>query len=314
MKKVFLLTALVAFSILKCAWGDSFGSGLNSFDIEFVAIGNRINPADATGDPSPAGSVPYPYRMGKHEISAQMISKANVLGGIGIVQDNRAANQPATSVNWNEAARFVNWLNTSTGSWPAYKFALQPGDRGYSAVQDILLWSPGDPGYDPNNLYRNSKARYFLPSVDEWYKAAYYDPASGVYYNYPTGSNSEPTSVTSGTTTGTAVYANFSNTGPADITLAGGLSRYGSMGQGGNVYEWQESSSSLLNESASSDRVLRGGNWDAPPIGLDASFRINFQPAAQSSSIGFRVASIPEPTTISLGAFATLGLRIRRRR
>jgi hypothetical protein len=102
-------------------------------------------------------------------------------------------------VNWNEAARFVNWINTSTGGTPAYKFALQPGEIGYDANANIELWTAGDAGYDPNNLYRNSLARYVLPSVDEWYKAAYYDAMSGVYYDYPTGSNTAPTPVASGT-------------------------------------------------------------------------------------------------------------------
>ena len=114
------------------------------------------------------------------------------MGGLGITKDIRGPDKPATSVTWNEAARFVNWLNTSTGSTPAYKFAVQPGEVGYNANANIELWTISDAGYDPNNLYRNSLARYFLPSVDEWYKAAYYDPTSGVYYDYPTGSNSMP--------------------------------------------------------------------------------------------------------------------------
>ena len=83
-------------------------------------------------------------------------------------------------------------------------------------------------------------ARYFLPSVDEWYKAAYYDPTSGVYYDYPTGSDTAPTAVASGTAAGTAVYNQLLAQGPADITLAGGLSPYGTMGQGGNVSELEE--------------------------------------------------------------------------
>ena len=190
--------------------------------------------------------MPYTYRMGKFEISEQMIDKANTLGGLGITKDTRGADKPATSVSWNEAARFVNWLNTSTGSTPAYKFAIQPGEVGYSANANIQLWTPSDAGYNPNNLYRNSLARYFLPSVDEWYKAAYYDPTSGVYYDYPTGSDSAPTAVASGTAAGTAVY-NGQSPGPADITLAGGLSPYGTMGQGGNVYEWEETDFDLVN-------------------------------------------------------------------
>ena len=66
--------------------------------------------------------MPYSYRMGKFEISEQMIDKANAEGGLGITKDTRGLNKPATSVSWNEAATFVNWLNTSTLHTPAYKF------------------------------------------------------------------------------------------------------------------------------------------------------------------------------------------------
>ena len=209
----------------------------NTFDIEFVTIGNPGNAADTTGNPNPAGSVPYTYRMGKFEISEQMIDKANALGGLGITKDTRGPDKPATSVSWNEAARFVNWLNTSTGSTPAYKFAIQPGEVGYSANANIELWTISDAGYNPNNLYRNSLARYFLPSVDEWYKAAYYDPTSGVYYNYPTGSDSVPDGIDfAGDPNFDAVFFDGgSNPEPNDITNVGVLSPYGTVGQGGNV-------------------------------------------------------------------------------
>ena len=190
----FLSLALLCAST---AYADPFGSGLNSFDIEFVTIGNPGNVADITGNPNPAGSVAQSYRIGQFEISEDMINKANALGGLGLTHDNRGANKPATDISWFEAAQFVNWLNTSKGATPAYKF-----DGG----GNFQLWQPGDAGYDPNNLYRNSLASYFLPSADEWYKAAYYEPVTDVYFDYPTGSDSAPTAVSSGTSANTAVY------------------------------------------------------------------------------------------------------------
>ena len=118
---------------------DMFGSGANSFEIEFVTIGQPGNPADTTGSPNPAGSVPYAYRIGKFEISEQMIDKANALGGLGISHDSRDPDKPATSVTWLEAAKFVNWLNSTKGSTPAYKF---------DSMSQFQLWEPGDAGYD----------------------------------------------------------------------------------------------------------------------------------------------------------------------
>ena len=50
--------------------------------------------------------------------------------------------------------------------------------------------------------------------------------------------------------------------GPADITLAGGLSPYGTMGQGGNVYEWMETEDDLANNST------HGGLFDLTGEGI----------------------------------------------
>ena len=61
-----------------------FGSGPNSFAIEFVEIGNPGNLADTTGSPNPVGSVGYKYNMGKYEINLEQILKANAAAGLGI--------------------------------------------------------------------------------------------------------------------------------------------------------------------------------------------------------------------------------------
>ncbi len=122
----------------------SFGSDANQFDKVFVPIGNPGNVADTTGNPNPAGSVGYHYNIGKYEVSRGMVAKASAAGGLGITLHDMAtfggngANRPATGVNWNKAARFVNWLNISQGFQPAYKFELQPGELGYNSNTDSL--------------------------------------------------------------------------------------------------------------------------------------------------------------------------------
>lgn len=282
------------------ARADQFGSGANSFEIEFVTIGNPNNPADGSGQPSLAGTVPYAYRIGRYEISEQMIEKANALGALGITKDARGPDKPATSVTWFEAARLVNWLNESTGTSPAYKF---------DAGGNFQLWAPGDAGYNAANLYRNSLAKYFLPSANEWYKAAYYDAAVGVYWDYATGSNSPPVAVGSGAAAGTAVYSQLLQTGPADIFQAGGLSPYGTVSQGGNVEEWEETALDLLNSDGSEMRGGRGGAWASLSFSLSSSLRTGGLPSMQGSGVGFRVASvIPEPSTACLLALAPLTL------
>jgi hypothetical protein len=135
------LTAVLCAVNIDRVFADTFGSGTNTFDIEFATIDNPGNPVDPN-EPHffyPTGSVPNTFLIGKFEVSEQMIDKANILGGLGITIDGRGPNKPATSVSWNEAARFVNWLNISTGNMPAYKFASQPGEVGYFRNDNIQL-------------------------------------------------------------------------------------------------------------------------------------------------------------------------------
>ena len=219
-----------------------FGSGGNTFEMTFVPIGNANNADDTTGNPSVAGKVEYAYQMGKYEVSEDMITKYNAefgsANGLVITKDTRGTNKPATSVSWNEAARFVNWLNTSKGFQAAYNFTS-------GGVNDnIALWNVGDGfalGGSSENLFRHKDAHFWLPSLDEWYKAAYYDPTAngglGAYFNYPNGSDTAPMAVTSGMDPNTAVFNQDIAQGPADVMSAGGLSPYGIMGLGGNAFE-----------------------------------------------------------------------------
>ena len=161
-----------------------------------------------------------------------------------------------------------------------------------------------------NNLYRNSQATYFLPSVDEWYKAAYYDPIADVYYDYPTGSDSVPDGINfAGDTIFDAVFRDGGfNPEPNDITDVGVLSPYGTAGQGGNVFEWEETDVDLVNDSTSSFRGARGGSWSLSSSILLSSSRSGGGPTLGQNHFGFRVASIPEPSTLLLGALASMGL------
>jgi formylglycine-generating enzyme required for sulfatase activity len=243
-----------------------------------------------------------------------MITKYNAnfgtANGLAITKDNRGVNKPATSVSWNEAARFVNWLNTSTGNPAAYKFAT-------GGVNDnIALWTSGDAGYDASNPYRNSLAKYVLPSSNEWYKAAYYNPNDSTYYDYANGSNTAPTAVASGTTAGTAVYGQSYDQGPADVDQAGGLSPFRVMGLGGNVFEWEETSFFLNNGSGSSSRGIRGGYWHFGSTDMLSSTRnIGSLPGVDTNAnVGFRVASlsssaaaVPEPSMMVIGMVFGLG-------
>jgi formylglycine-generating enzyme required for sulfatase activity len=229
-------------------------------------------------------------------------------------------NKPATAVSWNEAARFVNWLNTSTGGFAAYKFTTHGVD------DNIDLWTAADTlDYEATNPYRSKRATYVLPSANEWYKAAYYNPNDGTYYDFPTGSDTIPTAVASGTGTGVngnneAVYGG--QLGPADVNQAGGLSPYGVMGLGGNVWEADESSLDLTNSSSSSYRGMRGGDWVNYFGDLATYSRGANDPTLGYAFSGFRVASlssdappaVPEPSMMVIGTLFGLGGLVAKRR
>jgi formylglycine-generating enzyme required for sulfatase activity len=280
---------------------DTFGSGANILEIEFVTIANPGNPPDA--NPNPAGAVPYEYRIGKYEISEEMIDKANALGALGITKDSRGPDKPATSLSWFEAARFVNWLNTSSGNTPAYKF---------DGAGNFQLWEPTDPGYNSANLYRNRLAKYFLPSLNEWHKAAYYDPVAGVYYDYPTGSDLVPDGIDFvGDPNFEAVFDDGGmNAEPNNIIDTGLFSPYGIAGQGGNVFEWEETAFDRNNNDADDHRSIAGGSWATLANVLKAEHTGGgVAPNFDGDFIGFRVARvIPEASTLVLAAIALISL------
>jgi formylglycine-generating enzyme required for sulfatase activity len=160
-----------------------------------------------------------------------------------------------------------------------------------------VAWTAGG-----TNLYRNANCVYFLPSENEWYKAAYYDPAknggTGGYWQYPTGSDSAPTAVGSGTNPGTAVYNQPWGNGPASVFQTGGLSPYGTMGQGGNVWQWEESAWDGNNDVAQEARGLCGGYCGLDSaVFLQSSFRdtyyFYYPDYEYPYCFGFRVARKP---------------------
>jgi formylglycine-generating enzyme required for sulfatase activity len=244
--------------------------------------------------------VSYRYPIGKYEISEQMIDKANAEGALGITKNTRSPDRPATSVTWYEAARFVNWLNTSTGNVPAYKFV----------GNNFQLWQPTDPGFDPHNLYRNTLARYFLPSIHEWHKAAYYDPIAGLYYDYPTGSDSVPDGIDFvGDPVFDAVFFDGGNNGgPNTLANVGLASPYGTFAQGGNTREWVETAFDRINNNPTKQRSTPGGGWaDHPNLLAAWNTGIGVSPQDDNSVVGFRISSvIPEPSSVILLLFGWL--------
>lgn len=297
---------------------DTFGSGVNTFAIDFVTVGNAgnaddvNNPFPGAGDRgTPYGGVAYEYRMGVTEVPQDWITKATNLGMSNVTAGAWPENQPAGDMTWYEAAAFVNWLNTSTGHQAAYQL-----DAGATT---LTLWSSGQAWQaGGQNLYRHKDTFYFLPNEDEWYKAAFHknDGVTANYWDYATGSNTIPDGIDfNGDTTFEAVFhQGYFQYPPNVVTNVGLASPYGTVGQNGNEWEWLESAYAAPNDNPSEDRSLRGGNSVSSEDVMRAETR--FVATADSSSwdVSFRVASVPEPTSVSLLALTALAAATRRPR
>jgi len=299
------LLGMILAMVGSVAQADLFGTGTNQFSIDFVNIGHAGNLADTTG----YGSVGYNYRIGQTEVSIDQFFKARAADGrIGSGNENhwntgfRTAgnNAPASAVSWFEAATFCNWLTTGDAYTGIYQF------NGSGTMT----------GIDRN--YRNGIGlAYVLPNEDEWYKAAYFKPDGSGYSLYASGLDSTPT-------WGGANGWNYFNGGSVnpypnyvwDVD-AGGLEQNSTYNMMGNVQEWIETAKDGLLDDLSERRTLRGGGITSLVDELGALERLDEGPTEFSSTIGFRVAAIPEPSSVVLlvvGAGGLVAYRRARRR
>ena len=158
-------------------------------EIEWTWSVNSGNASDYTG----FGSVGYQYGIGRYEVTnAQYAEFLNAvaatdsyslynpnMGGSthgGITQSGSPGsytyglkagmgNKPVVFVSFWDSLRFANWLHNG-----------QPtGAQDTTTTEDGAYTLDGYTGDDGSWIERNYGATIFLPSEDEWYKAAYFD-------------------------------------------------------------------------------------------------------------------------------------------
>ena len=80
--------------------------------------------------------------------------------------------------------------------------------------------------------------------------------------------------------------------------------------------EWNETSFDGSNNIAGENRELRGGSWNLDAYFLASSTQDNYDlyPSQESYISGFRVASVPEPSTGLLVVLGLGGLLLKRRK
>jgi formylglycine-generating enzyme required for sulfatase activity len=304
-----------------------------------VFVGNAGNAADIT---TGRGSVGYTYAIGKYEVTLSqyttflnavaasdpddgeslyhpsMAPDLNIAGiarsggpGSYTYQVIGDGNRPVTYVSIFDAMRFANWVNNGQPTGP--QNASTTEDGAYTLIA-------GGTGLE----LHNPGAKVWIPTVDEWYKAAYFNPATTTYSQYPTQSNGAPGNVVGPganlanynngvySTTQSAAYDSNQNYLTPVGSFSGSGSYYGTFDQGGNVWEWNQSVDGVL------DPGLRGGSWqDGTSTGLasDPGYTPPPGPYFADATSGFRLAAIPEPTTVITGLLciwvAVLGWRKR---
>lgn len=309
--------------VLLCA-SFSFAPQLTSaVTIAWSPVGNSGNAADTTvmnDGTTGYGAVHYAYNIGTYDVTASQYveflnakdsSGANTLGlyntnmsqpaiaGISFNASNangtkygvisERGNHPANYITWYNAIRFANWLNNGQGN----------GDTETGAY--TLLGGTPTPS-NGNSITRNAGATIFLPNENEWHKAAYYNPGTSSYFKYPTSSDTTPTPSSPTTTPNSANYSNLPDRLTDVGAYSGTTSPYGAFDLGGNVWQWNEN---LFNGPF---RGMRGGGFSSPSVNLLSSNRGNsFLPSGESSTdIGFRLASVSEPSSMALAAMAGL--------
>ena len=304
--------------------------------IDTITVGNPGNGDDTHGDGY--GGVAYTYNIGKYEVTnsqyAQFLNAVatvgdpnglyntemgggwNDIGGIsrdgdGTVQvpwvytprddcPNRP-NSPVNYVSWYDALRFANWMHNGQPTGGQDTSTTEDG------AYDMSLGS---------SVVRKPGAQVFLPSEDEWYKAAYYKGGGtdAGYWDYPTQSDTvPPPELPPGTdmVNGSANYYSGDYLDPLCYTTRVGAydakpsdSAYGTFDQGGNLWEWNEA-------KIVSDRCVRGGSFGGYDGYLHAANIIIYDPTIENIYLGFRVAAVPEPIpTVSQWGLIVLALPI----
>src|SRR5208283_1024762 len=273
-------------------------------------VGNPGNAADTASNCIGAncGSVPYIYYISTYDVTNLQYAAflnavdpggSNTLGlwntnmqtdtsngGIRFVSGNPSGSKylvpsgfaiaPVVYVTFYSALRFANWLNNGQG-----------GGSTETGAYTLLGGTP-----TPSNgltVTRNPGAVVALPTENEWYKAAYYNPATASYFAYPAGTSTPTVCRAPGVTPNTA---NCSPGGPGHLTYVGAYpgsaSPYGTFDQGGNVYQWNEQIVS------GSSRGNRGGGFVGDAYNLSAAAADYNFPTDENSNIGFRVVTFPD--------------------
>jgi len=214
-----------------------------------------------------------------------------------------AAMLPVTGISWRDAARYCNWLHNGkssdlnaliTGAYDTTTFGLNPD------------------GSFTDSLTHLAGAKYWIPTFDEWMKAAYFDPdryGKGVagWWTFTNKSDGPGIAGLPGVGT-TSAGLNLPDFAQWNIPLGAypqSLSPWGLLDTSGGAREWTEEGAPT---GAPRERIVLGSAAGAADSADFIASLTSREPDAFSISTGLRIATtVPSPgTTVVLGVLFLL--------
>jgi formylglycine-generating enzyme required for sulfatase activity len=320
------------------------------YGTEFVTIGapgnNNWNPPPQFTDSMRGhGGIGYEYRIGRTEITtSQWVAFMNAAYGrsdsipwISIPSTWGAAADPTYSgpgrrwiavpgrenygvgdISWRAAAIYCNWLHNNQSTERSAFLSGAYNVSTFGAFGNIFT----------DQAAHSPDARFWIPTMGEWMKAAYFDPNKPFvgdpgrdgWWRFPNGTNTAPVYGTpwaggeanSGFTTATN---GLDATEIPLMSYVNAQSPWGVMDLMGGTREWTETIVALA--SGYRERQICGAAWTAP-VDPFTTNRLGFAgggyPSNEGYVSGFRIAAaIPVPGSAAVLLVGAVFIGRRRR-
>jgi formylglycine-generating enzyme required for sulfatase activity len=217
---------------------------------------------------------------------------------------------PVGNISWRTAAIYCNWLHNGKST-----------DRNafLNGAYDVSTF--GGSQIFTDQATHNPGAKYWIPTWDEWLKAAHFDPnknvEAGGWWLYSNGTDTPLTPGVPG-----VGQANFGFTDGTQFDIPLGAyptvqTPWGLFDMAGATAEWTEGI--VFGAQGTRFRIYEGSNW-ASPFGDSVNDAIygavaaDF-PALDFYDLGFRIASaVPNPPSAFVLAVASTTFARRRRK
>lgn len=308
--------------------------------MDWVTVGDEGNPAYAGpgGLVVGRGSVGYEYRVGRTEVTTSQwlefyntfkaradpvpdaVLPVPIIWGATIdpsytgpgtrymlQNDPNAGMRAVSGISWRMGAMLANWLhNDKSSDITAYQ----------NGAYDISTFGYSAPGVFTDQLTHNPGARYWIPTLDEYMKAVFYDPTrdgTGGWWQQPNMSDIQLVYGPPGVGMANSGFT-LPQSGELRIPLMAYTdvqSYYGVMDAAGFTQEWIEDRYVVEGRTY---RIFDGSHWSVLGPGIDTvhGFGADF-PSMRYSRVGFRLAS-SVPASGTLPVLLLAGLVVGRRR